>query len=120
MTGPIFEIPFEKIASNLRLVSIKLRDLLPDPSIGPEERLERLSRVVPGSIQYSRFHLSARTKLRTLCDRLDELVPQFRGDPVNQIDHLVNVAISQTPQVSGPLVQRLEALGDHRIADNGR
>jgi len=117
---PDFAESFDEVCTALGNLSVKLRDLLPDPSIGPEERLERLARVVRHSVMDSRRHLTARTKLRHLRDRLDELVA---GPATHEqkIDLLLQALDEQVPN-AGHLTtfQKLEALGDARLSDIGR
>jgi hypothetical protein len=117
---PAFDEPFEHVCAELERLSIKLRDLLPDPSIGPEERLERLSRVVPHSVMIGARHLTARTKLRALRQRLDELLPGPAG-ACDKIDRLLEMLDQQVPNArESSTFEKLEALGDARLSDIGR
>ncbi|HUG23636.1 hypothetical protein [Piscinibacter sp.] len=117
---PVFDEPFESVSEELERLSIKLRDLLPDPSIGPEERLERLSRVVRRSVMTSAHHLTARTKLRRIRARLDELVPGEISYEA-KINALLDELDRQVPNGEDlTIFQKLELIGDARLSDDGR
>ncbi|WP_036833613.1 hypothetical protein, partial [Pontibacillus litoralis] len=72
--SPKFNESFEEICTELKSISDRLYELLPDTSLSPDERLERLARVVPTSLLISDNHKTARSKLNKLRYRLDELV----------------------------------------------
>ena len=74
-TCPDYTIKYKEICDELKTISIKLQKLLPDPSIGPEERIERLARVIPKSMLISNYHKTARAKLHYIHKRLSQLVP---------------------------------------------
>jgi hypothetical protein len=117
---PDFDEPFESVRDELERLSLRLRDLLPDPSIGPEERIERLSRVVRGSVMTSANHLTARTKLRRIRARLDELV-----HGTISYDAKISVLLEELDRLvpngqNTTTFQKLERLGDARLSDDGR
>jgi hypothetical protein len=117
---PQWEEPYEEVCAALTRISQRLLDLLPDPSIGPEERLERLARVVPTSVLVSARHLTARTKLNALRARLDELVPIDGLDHCQKLERLVESLDHLVTEEGLTTYQKLERLGDGRLADNGR
>lgn len=119
-TGPVFEENHECITEQLLLISNKLYELLPDPSINVEERLERMSRVIKGSQLNSTYHKSARHKLNYLKYRLDELIP---GDYslIDKIQHLEELAYKMSGNKEFKnMCDRLQYIGDNRISDIGR
>jgi hypothetical protein len=109
----------ESVDSQLFRLSEKLQDLLPDPSLSPLERVERLGRVVPTSIQRSAQHLTARTKLNNIRLRLAELVPIEAMSAEEKIDILVEIIEELVPIKTDRLFERLELMGDNRLRDNG-
>lgn len=109
--------PFEDVCAELTELSRLLQEWLPDPSIGPEERLERLARVVPDSILCSQFRLNARTKLTRIRRRLDELAPDVDG-AVEQLLYLRRVLDELVPGEQA-VIQKLESIHDYRGADIG-
>ena len=115
-----FDEPFEAICDELAALSKKLQELLPDPSLSPDERLERLARVVPDSVLASAHHQTARTKLKRLRGRLAELVPGNSLSSLEKVDFLVRRVHELVPGDEPRLFKRLEALGDHRGSDMGR
>ena len=117
---PVFEERFDDVCRNLERLSVRLRDLLPDPSLGPDERLERLARVVPESVLVSRHHQTARSKLDQLRRRLAELVPDEDLDEHERLEALVALVDELVPGDEPRLYRKLEALGDHRRSDTGR
>jgi len=98
-------------------VSDLLLNWLPDPSLGPDERLERLARVVPQSLLVSKNRLNARTKLLALRQRLDELVPGDGSsvDKLHELRRRLDVLVPGNDRV----IEKLETLGDFRGADTG-
>src|SRR3989338_41224 len=116
----IEEVSFEKICEELLAVSLKLQELLADPSLSPDERLERLARVVPDSILISANHRTARSKLNALCFRLAELVPHPEMGSVEKIEWLASRVHELAPENTDRLFKKLEKLGDKRRSDNGR
>jgi hypothetical protein len=109
----------EVVDSQLFKISEKLQKLLPDPSLSPLERVERLGRVVPTSIQRSAHHLTARTKLSNIRLRLAELVPIEDMSAEEKIDMLVEIIEELVPIKTDRLFERLELIGDNRLRDNG-
>lgn len=101
----------QSAANELAALSAKLHALLPDSSLSPEERLERLARVVPGRIPDQSKLLSASSKLQELKNRLDQLVPGAMSADA-KIDHLVNLATHAVPDPALSTVARLERMGD--------
>lgn len=108
---------FEDVCSCLQEISTLLQAWLPDPSIGPEERLERLARVVPDSILCSENRVNARTKLTRLRRLLDELAPDIEGD-VERLKHLRHLLDDLVPG-DAPAIKKLETLHDYRGTDIG-
>ena len=109
----------EEVDSQLFELSKKLQKLLPDPSLSPLERVERLGRVVPTSIQRSAQHLTARTKLNNIRLRLAELVPNENMSAEEKIDALVEIIDELVPIKTDRLFEKLEIMGDNRLRDNG-
>ena len=123
LTGPKFIDSFENICSELKAISLRLQELLPDQSIGPEERIERIARVVSASIQKSQYHLSARSKLQIIRNRLLELTPFIEGDSMKRLEFLIqkiNSTVPDSSEINLSFFEKLEKIGDFRIADNGR
>ncbi|NCN41947.1 hypothetical protein GW916_11945 [bacterium] len=118
-TLPIFEDDYEKVCQELTSLSKRLLELLPDPSIGPEERLERLARVAPHTLMISRNVRTARSKLSDLKHRLSELVPDEALSSIQKLEFLISKANQLSPE-AGTLFEKLEELGDIRISDIGR
>jgi len=118
ITIPKYEESFQHVCENLVSLSTRLRDLLPDPSIGPQERLERIARIVPNSLMISQNYRTARAKLKDLRHRLDELVPEPMSYE-KKLDFLVTKINDRVPGEKR-LVEKLELLGDRRISDTGR
>lgn len=110
--------PHDDVVRQLTAVSIRLIELLPDPSLSPDERIERLSRVIPTSQLQAAGRRSARNKLVAIRRRLDELVPQFSGDPLAQVQFMVDRLEELVPE-AGTTFQKLEAMGDYRATDIG-
>lgn len=115
---PVFTDSFEDCVRELIDISVWLIRLLPDPSLSPDERLERLARVVPGSQMVTAHRKSVRHKLYPLKRRLDELVPHLADRPVEQLDWLRMRLEKLVPGDLSP-IQRLERLGDYRGTDVG-
>lgn len=100
-------------AAELNSISARLYALMPDPSLSPHERIERLARVieeVPPKLEYLQ---SAKAKVDSLIDHLNELIP---GDltPEQKIDKLVEILNEHVPN-DVSIVTKLEALGDPRV-----
>ena len=109
---------FEEVAEELTNISLTLIEMMPDPSIGPQERLERLARVVPSSIMKSAYRRNARAKLNDLKNRLNELVPQYKNNSQAQLDFLKSELSRLVPEEI-PDIEKLEKIGDHRSTDIG-
>src|SRR5439155_379035 len=78
----------QEATAELASISAKLNTLLPDHSLSPSERLERLARVIEGR-EPNLAHLQPATvKVALLKDRLDQLVPG-RMSPEQKIDTLI-------------------------------
>jgi hypothetical protein len=120
----VYAIPFtesfETVCAELMMLGDRLLELLPDPTLGPDERLERLARVVPTSILAAAHHQTARTKLVRLRRRLDELVPDPAMTYRDKLEWLVQRVHELVPGDEPRLFKKLEALGDHRRSDMGR
>lgn len=112
-----FDEPFEAVCASLTEISVYLRDLLPDPSLGPEERLERLARIVPSSVLCSQNCLNARTKLTRIRRRLEELAPEIEGDMerLKYLTDLVNEAVPGDMK----FIEKLDTIHDYRRTDIG-
>lgn len=109
----------EAVIKELMQLSGTLQDLLPDSSLSPLERVERLARVVPESIQNSSEHLTARKKLNQIRLRLAELVPHEDLTALEKIERLVQKVHELVPGPSERLFEKLEKIGDCRLIDNG-
>ncbi len=114
-----FEVSFPEIKKELDLISEKLFHLLPDKSIGPEERVERLARLIPSSIMESEYHRTARKKLEIIERKLNTLVPRSDLSNSEKIDYLVTIANTLIPE-DKRLVEKLETIGEYRRPDNGK
>jgi hypothetical protein len=114
------EESFEEVCRELVALCEKLIALLPDVTLSPDERIERLARVVPTSTLLSAHHQTARTKLRRLRERLRELVPVPSLTSLERVDYLVARVHELVPGDEPRLFKKLERLGDHRGSDMGR
>lgn len=112
-----YDESFDEVCRNLKDISLTLQEWLPDPSIGPEERLERLARVIPHSILCSENRLNARTKLNRLRRRLIELVPHIEGDK-ERLQYLYDCVNERIPG-NQSLIEKLEQIKDFRGTDTG-
>src|SRR5262249_12706904 len=92
---------------------------LPDKSLSPLERIERLGRVVPHAVQVSANHLTARSKLNAIRSRLCELAPREGMSEEEIVDWLVEKIIAQVPGKYERLIERLSQIEDDRLRDNG-
>lgn len=105
----------QSAAADLAALSAKLHALLPDNSLSPIERLERLGRVVENRTPKAENLQSAIKKLDDLKARLDELVPGALS-PSEKIDLLhrqLNEMVA--PEMKDSLaMHKLEVLGDPR------
>ena len=108
----------QEVIDALLTLSRKLQALLPDPSLSPLERIERLARVIPHSIQSSAEHLTARTKLTRMRIRLATLIPEPLTDD-ERIDRLLAKVHALVPEPTARLFEKLEKIGDRRLTDTG-
>ncbi|WP_391205456.1 hypothetical protein [Psychrobacillus sp. L4] len=116
---PIYTESFEEVCTNLKLISSRLYELLPDVTLSPDERLERIARIVPSSLLCSDHHKTARTKLKKLRTRLDELVPDSTLSYSQKLEYLVDLVNNRIPD-DLLLFEKLESIGDKRKSDIGR
>jgi hypothetical protein len=104
-----------KVSAELAALSAKLYGLLPDNSLSPFERLERLARVVEGRKPDLSQLQSASKKLEALRARLNDLVPGDASDDKKidvmaaKLDELV-----ADEQHDWTTFSKLELLGDPR------
>lgn len=117
---PSYKESFEEVCEHLLRLCQRLYDLLPDITLSPDERLERLARVVSESVLVSDYHKTARTKLNRLRRRLDELVPDPQLDCDAKLEFLVTQVHALVPGEEPRLFKKLEQLGDRRRSDIGR
>ena len=110
---------FFKVTEKLQGISKKLFELLPDYSLGPEERIERLARVIPESILESKNMLTARTKLNNITMKLNYLIPDPELTEMEKIDKLVEI-INLLEPGEEKLIKKLEKIDDFRRTDIGR
>lgn len=103
----------QKAAAQLAALSARLHVFLPDHTLSPQERLERLARVIQNRVPQSQHLLSANEKLAALTTRLNELVPGGMT-PEEKVDHLVDLATKAVPDPNLSMVDRLEKIGDDR------
>lgn len=115
----IADEPQDSVHKELEHLSLKLQALLPDPSLSPLERVERLARVISESIQDSSQHLTARKKLNQIRLRLADLVPDPSLNSEGRIDFLVQKTHDLVPGPAQKLFEKLEKIGDRRMIDNG-
>jgi len=115
----VMEMDYSEITDELTIVSLKLYDLLPDPSIGPMERIERLTRVVPNTMQLSEYSQTARAKLKKIRDRLNEAVPDEKLNSIEKINFLIAKVNELVPEETDRICQKLQFLADRRLRDNG-
>ncbi|MFD5425636.1 hypothetical protein [Streptomyces sp. NPDC127084] len=114
-----FEDDFEDVVEELTDLSVRLIHLLPDPSLSPDERLERLARVVPSSQLITANRRTARSKLYALRGRLDQLVPNSEMTSREKLQWLVDRLHELVPDEGLRPIQRLERIGDYRSTDVG-
>lgn len=110
---------FKDIKDELEEISKLLFSLLPDYSIGPEERVERLARVIPESILESKNMLTGRKKLSNITKRLNELIPDENLSNIVKINMLVDIINKLEPD-GETLIEKLEKIDDFRRTDIGR
>ena len=115
-----FNKTFEEVCDELKEICEKLFILLPDKTLSPDERLERLARVVPEDILISANHQTGRAKLNKLTGRLNALVPDRSLRPLEKINFLVDRLHELVPTEEKRIFKKLEVLGDFRISDIGR
>jgi predicted nuclease with TOPRIM domain len=115
-----FEEPFDDICKELMEICRRLECLLPDPTLSPLERLERLARVAPHSVLQSEHHRTARSKLNSLRHRINDLVPSPQLSSLEKIEFLVSRTHQLVPEPMEKFFMKLEKLGDRRPSDIGR
>jgi len=105
----------QKAAAELAAISEKLFELLPDPSLSPLERLERLGRVVEQREPDMGQLLPAHEKVTALRERLDQMLPGD-GASIEKIEKLVEILGDVAPKdlKGASPIRMLEALGDPR------
>jgi hypothetical protein len=108
-------------AKRLAELSKVLADALPDHSLSPDERLERLARVVQNRVPERQHLLPAVEKVSRLERRLAELVPDPTLTPVERVQTLLqglddhHAANAPNFLATGPsVVEKLERMGDER------
>jgi hypothetical protein len=110
----------EDAARRLDELSRLLADALPDHSLSPDERLERLARVMQDRVPERQHLLPALEKVTRLELRLAQLVPDPDLSPVEKVQVLLQRLDEQTaPHVEflstrPSVVLKLERLGDER------
>ena len=112
------EMPFafnRKAAEELGAIADKLLQVLPDPSLSPLERIERLSRVIEQRTPNMDQLMPAHKKVAQIKDRLDALIP---GDdpPLKKIDRMLEILdeIAPVDLAGASSFAKLESLGDPR------
>ncbi len=116
---PQYDESFEDVKKHLIGLSQRLYELLPDITLSPDERLERIARIIPTSILISDNYKTGRVKLRRLRNRLDELVPNNEMDYYEKLEYLVNRVNELVPE-DILFFKKLEKIGDKRKSDIGR
>jgi hypothetical protein len=105
----------QRASADLASISSKLYRLLPDESLSPLERLERLARVIEKRKPDRNQLQSASSKLTQLTARIDKLVP---GDmtPEKKIEVLLEGldGMVSKEQCELATIEKLELLGDPR------
>lgn len=101
-------------AAKLSEISGFLANALPDHSLSPEERLERLARVVQDRVPRQEQLLPAIQKVDRLERRLAELVPGEGMSAMDRLNRLVQQCNGMCGDDGKTLVQKLETLGDPR------
>lgn len=108
----------DRAATILRELSERLIALLPDPSLSPDERLERIARAVQDRVPQSEQLLPAIQKVHRLERRLLELVPGDDLDCFARLERLVcsveSVCEEKGITADQEFVRKLELLGDQR------
>lgn len=119
LNSTLLKLSQEEVDNRLARLSFKLQMLLPDPSIGPMERIERLARVIPSSYQLGEHHRTARSKLMEIEKRLESLVPDKNMNSEQKVDYLVGLINKLVPEETDRICQKLQFIGDNRLRDNG-
>jgi hypothetical protein len=101
-------------AEELARISKKLYDLLPDPSLSPLERLERLRRVVDHVEPDMSQLKSAISKVETLNERLNLFVNDKEMTAIQKIDQLVEKVNKCFENKTCRFGAKVEMLGDPR------
>ena len=115
-----FEESFDEVCIELMTICRRLEQLLPDPTLSPEERLERLGRVAPHTMLRSDCHKTARAKLTAMRIRLAELVPSLVMSDQEKIEFLVSRTNELVPEDMPRFFMKLEKIGEARASDIGR
>ena len=102
-------------ARELELLSAALFELLPDKSLSPLERVERLARVVEPREPQLESLQPATQKLKALKKRIDDLVPGESAASDKILDLVNKLDGSVAPDQSNfATIAKLELLGDPR------
>jgi hypothetical protein len=102
-------------AAKLDALSRFLIEALPDASLSPDERLERLARVVQDRTPRGEHLLPAVQKVDRLERRLAELVPGAKLSSMDRLNQLVAKLSEMVPgEGRESIVAKLERLGDKR------
>ncbi|EJJ24604.1 hypothetical protein [Rhizobium sp. CF142] len=117
----VFAAVNDDAARRLDELSRILAGALPDHSLSPDERLERLARVVQDRVPERQYLQPALEKVSRLERRLAELVPDPGLTPVERVQallaHLDDHHIQNNPHflaAQPTIVQKLERMGDER------
>src|ERR1019366_9617350 len=89
-----------------------LANALPDASLSPAERLERLARVIQTRTPDQSNLIPAATKLSNLEARLKDLVADPNLTSEQRLNHLLTTAGSIAPGSNLSVVEKLETMGD--------
>jgi hypothetical protein len=98
----------------LEQISSKLYFLLPDPSLSPLERIERLSRVLEDTDPNLEHLQSAYDKVKAIEERLNSLIPDKDMSSMDKINFMLEKLHKLVPG-EAKIVQKLEYLGDPRV-----
>jgi hypothetical protein len=105
----------QKAAAELAAISEKLYELLPDPSLSPIERLERLGRVIEKRDPDIEQLKPAHEKVSAIKERLNHLLP---GDEaaLDKVEKLIAILGEVSPKElrGASPIRMLESLGDPR------
>lgn len=101
-------------AARLEAMSRFLASALPDTSLSPEERLERLARVITDRVPRKENLRPAIEKVEQLERRLEELIPDQNLTAMDRLNKLVEICNDCVPNNNLSIVEKLESLGDSR------